>query len=96
MVKRALLVITFIAALGAAGLATGSKAMAWSDYSRNVAAYPYAYPTYAGYVGYNSFAPRVAYYPTYPVRSYPAFYGRSYDRHRQHHHDNGLTISLGF
>ena len=87
MFKRALLAFTFVFAIGAAGLGIGSKAMAWSDWHSNVVAYPdpYAYPTYAGYAGYYSYAPRVAYYPTHPVRSYPVFYGRDYDRHHHHH-----------
>jgi len=96
MFRRVLLAFTFVVAMGAAGLGIGSKAMAWSDCHSNVVAYPYEYyPTYAGYAGY---APRVAYYPAYPVRSFPVFYGRAYDRdyHRHHHHDNGLTISFGF
>jgi hypothetical protein len=100
MVKRALLAFTFIVALGAAGLGVGSKALAWSDCNRDVG-YGYAYPTYAaGYSGdtpYVSYAPRVAYYPSVPVRSYPVYYGRSnYGHHHHHDHHNGLTISLGF
>ena len=101
MVKRALLVSTFVAILGAAGLSTGSKAMAWSDCNSGVG-YGYTYPTYAvGYAGYSpyvGYAPRVAYYPPVPVRSYPVYYGRTYDGHRRHHHDHnsGLTISFGF
>jgi hypothetical protein len=92
MFKRALLAFVFVAALGA-----GSKAMAWSDCYDNVDAY--RYPTYATY--YTGYAPRAAYYPGYPVRAYPVYYGRGYDRHhhRHDHHDhhhNGLSISFGF
>src|SRR5436190_6621723 len=97
MVKRALLAFTFIAALGTASLGIGGKAMAWNDCNSGYAysSYPYAYPTYA--VGYSGYAPRVAYYPAYPVRSYSAYYGRAYDGHRHHdHHHNGLTVSFGF
>ena len=98
MVKRALLAFTFVAALGAAGLGVGSKAMAWSDC--NSGGYGYAYPTYAvGYAGYSpyvGYAPRVAYYPPVPVRGYPVYYGRDGHRHHHDHHHNGLTISFGF
>jgi len=93
MVKRALLAFTF----AVAGLGIGSKAMAWSDCNSGYAysSYPYAYPTYA--VCYSGYAPRVAYYPAYPVRSYPAYYGRVNNGHRHHdHHHDGLTISFGF
>jgi hypothetical protein len=39
----------------------------------------------------------VAYYPPVPVRSYPVYYGRNYDRHHHHgHRNNGVTISFGF
>jgi hypothetical protein len=94
--KRALLAFTFVAALGAAGL-SADKAMAWSDCHRT----GYPYPTYAGYADYYSFAPRAAYYPSYPVRSYPVFYGRANDRHHHHynhhnHRSGGLTFSFGF
>ncbi len=97
MFKRGLLAVTFIAALGAASLGIGSKAMAWSDCGGGVAysSYPYAYPTYT--VGYAGYAPRLAYYPSVPVRTYPVYYGPSYDRHHHHHdHHNGLTVSFGF
>jgi hypothetical protein len=103
MFKRALVAFTFVIALGTGGLGIGSKAMAWSDCHSDVVAYPYDYyPSYSGYAVYRGYAPRVAYYPTYPVRSYPVFYGRTYGRdydrdyHHHRHHDNGLTISFGF
>lgn len=96
MVKRALLAFTLVAA----GLGVGSKAMAWSDCNSGVGyAYPQTYAVgYAGYAPYGaSWAPRLAYYPPVPVRSYPVYYGRAYDRHHHHHdHNNGLTISFGF
>ena len=101
MFKRAMFAFTFIAALGAAGLGVGSKAMAWSDCNSGVG-YGVAYPTYtvgyAGYSPYVGYAPRVAYYPSVPVRSYPVYYGRGYDGHRHHHghRHNGVTISFGF
>jgi hypothetical protein len=98
MVKRVLLAFTFVAALGAASFGISSQAKAWSDCNSGYAysSYPYTYPTYAvGYVGY---APRVAYYPAVPVRTYPVYYGRRSDGHHHHHdhHHDGLTISFGF
>jgi hypothetical protein len=96
MVKRVLLLWTFIAAVGVAAIGIGNKAMAWSDCgSPYVAAYPYPYTAY--YATYGAgWAPRVAYYPTYPARSYPVFYGRDYHRHHNHHHHDGVRISFGF
>lgn len=101
MVKRALLTFTFIAALSAASLGVGSKAMAWGGcHSDGGYRYSYSYPYSTYSVGYGGYAPRVAYYPAYPVRTYPVFYGRGYDGHRHHHdrhrHHNGLTVSFGF
>lgn len=89
MLKRALVVAVFTVVL-----AVGGQAMAWHDCGGPVAAYPY--PTYAGYAGYAAYppvAPRVAYYPPPPIRSYPVVYGAP---HRHHHHKKGVTISFGF
>ena len=96
MFKRTLLAFAFMAVIGAASLGVSSKAQAWHDCDdRYAAAYPYNtyYATYGA-----AWAPRVAYYPAIPVRSYPVYYSRDYDRHHHHHrdHHNGLTISLGF
>ena len=89
MLRRALVAIAFVASL-----ALGGHAMAWHDCGGPVAAYPP--PVYAGYAGYAMYppvAPRVAYYPAPPVRTYPVFYG-PHDRH--HHRKKGVTISFGF
>jgi len=98
MVKHAVLAFTFVAALGAASFGIGSQAKAWSDCNSGYAysSYPYTYPTYT--VGYAGYAPRVAYYPAVPVRTYPVYYGRGGDGHHHHHdhHHDGLTISFGF
>ena len=97
MFKRGLLAVTFIAALGAASLGIGSKAMAWHDCNSGygyVAANPYTPYAYG-----SAWGPRLAYYPTAVpvVRTYPAYYGRAYDGHRHHdHHHDGLTVSFGF
>ena len=96
MFKRALLTTTFIGALAAASLGIGTKAMAWSDCGYGYSA---GYPYTTTYVAYGSaWAPRVAYFPPVPVRTYPVFYGRPYDRHHHHHdhHNNGVTVSFGF
>jgi len=71
MVKRVLLAFTFVVA----GLVSAAK-HGWERLQQRVG---YAYPTtYAvGYAGYApspyvvGYAPRVAYYPPVPVRSYP-------------------------
>ena len=98
MFKRYILASTFIVAVGVASLGFSNKAMAWHDCGRDyVAAYPYAYPAYASYG--SGWGPRVAYYPAaIPVRSYPVYYGRDYDRHHHHdhHHHNGVSVSFGF
>jgi hypothetical protein len=96
MVKRVLLVFTFIAAVGVASLGIGSKAMAWSDCGGSYAtAYPYPYTSF--YATYGAgWGPRIAYYPSVPVvRSYPVFYGHDHHHHHDHHHD-GVRISFGF
>jgi hypothetical protein len=95
MIKRVLLTTTFVAALAASSLGLGSKAMAWNDCGNG---YTAAYPYTTSYVAYGSaWAPRVAFFPPVPVRTYPVYYGPAYDRHQHHdHHHNGLTVSFGF
>ena len=92
MFKRMLLALTFVAALGAAGVGTSSKAMAhgcgYGGYGYR-AAY---YPTYASYYSYG-YAPRVAYYP--PRYGYPVYYG-GFDGGHHHRHHSGLTFTFGF
>ncbi len=91
MFKRIMLAFTFVAALGVVGLGFSSNADAWSDCNNGYAYSPYAYPTYAAY------GPRVVYYPTYPVRNYPVFYGHVDGHHHHHdHHHNGLVIGFHF
>jgi len=98
MVKRFVIASAFVFVVGVASLGVGSKAMAWHDCGNNyVAAYPpYAYPAYPAYGA--GWGPRVAYYPAaVPVRTYPVYYGRGYDRHRHHdRHRDGVSISFGF
>ena len=90
MFKRILLALTFVAALGAAGLGTSGTAMAhgcgYGGYGYRTAYYP---PVYASYYSYG-YSPQVAYYPSYyPTVSYVNFGGG----HRRH---NGLTFTFGF
>ena len=91
MFKRSLLALTFVAALGAASVATSTNAVAhgcgYGGYGYR-AAY---YPSYASYYAY----PRVAYYPGSYAPAYPVYYGGGHRHHRHHHHD-GITLSFGF
>ena len=83
MLKRVVLSFAFIAAIAAAGLGVGSKAMAWDDcYGGYRAAYYPAYPAYYGYGPSYGYAPRVD----------------RHDYHHGHHHDrdNRITFSFGF
>ncbi|HVT30755.1 MAG TPA: hypothetical protein VHE81_22295 [Lacipirellulaceae bacterium] len=94
MIRRSMLAVTFLAAMGAASVGFNSKAMAWNDCNSGIG-YPYPYSTYA------AFGPRLVYYPTYPIRTYPAFYANFYGHHRQHdhhhhHHHDGVAIGFHF
>ena len=97
MFKRVLLSFAFIAAIGAAGLGVGSKAMAWDDCGGGYrAAYYPSYPAYTYVPTYApTYAPRVvAYRAPIVVRD-----RRFYDDHHHHHHDhdrNFVSFSFGF
>jgi len=85
MFKRMLLAVSFIAALGVAGLAT-STASAHGGCGYRTA----YYPTYSSYYDYY---PTVSY-----VRPYPVFY-RGFDghhHHHDHHHHSGVVLTFGF
>jgi hypothetical protein len=83
MFRRILLAITFIAALGAAGLATPNTADAWRwgrGYYAGYGGYYYGPRVYGGYV-----VPYRTYYPggyvvrrSYVPRYYAPYYGPSY------------------
>ena len=97
MLKRMVLSFAFIAAVGAAGLGMGSKALAWDDCGSGYrAAYYPTYPAYYGYAPSYGYAPRVvSYRAPIVVRDYDY---RDYDHHR-HHHDydhNRISFSFGF
>jgi hypothetical protein len=92
MFKRILLSLTFVAALGAASLATTNKASAHGcGYGGYGVGYGY-YPTYASYYGYPGSAFVVRRAPVYPV------YYRGFvpvHRHRAYR-PGGIVVSFGF
>jgi hypothetical protein len=97
MFKRVVLSFAFLAAIGAAGLGVGSKAMAWDDCGSGYrAAYYPAYPAYYGY------GPAVSYYRPSVVAYRPPLVVRDrhfHDDHHHHHHDrdrNFVSFSFGF
>jgi len=99
MFKRMIVAVTFVAALGAATLATSSKAEAhggWGNrgYSYGPTYRTAYYPTYYPY----PYAPRVAVYPPVYPQAYPVYYGRGGGGpHRYHNHGrDGITVSFGF
>lgn len=94
MFRRVLLVFTFVAALGAAGLGMSSKAMA-GHRSHDDYGYSNRYPAYATYYSYG---PRAAYYPSRPAYSdFGGYHGRRpYRQGSRHYNDRGVRISFGF
>src|SRR5262245_51626987 len=88
MLKRLLLVCTFIAALGAAGLGVSGKASAWDDCGPGYRTYYSAYPAYpSNYYGYT---PNVAFYRSpVVVRDYD-FHDRHHYEHHHHDHDHNF------
>jgi hypothetical protein len=107
MLKRLLLSLTFIAALGVATVFTAGTASAYGDCGYDGYGNGYGYRTayYPSYgASYYSYGPRVVAYP----RAYPVYYrdrhGRGWDddhhhhRHHRHghHHDSGVTFTFGF
>jgi hypothetical protein len=89
MVRRMFLAISFVVALGLAGLGMSNTAEAHGCGRGGYGGYYGAY--YAPSYGVYPYVSRASYYP--PVYYGPAYYG-GYGRHR--HHDGGLYISLGF
>jgi hypothetical protein len=88
MFKRMLLAVSFVVALGVAGLASSTaSAHGGCGYGGYRAAY---YPTYASVYDYG-------YYPTvsYARPVYPVYY-RGFDGHRHHHRHSGVTFTFGF
>ena len=94
MLRRIILALTFVAALGVAGLGMSNTADAWHSCHRGY---------YGGYGGYSS-----AYYGGYPYvyrASYwprhstfygpPAYYGGHYGGHGHYGH-SGVHFSIGF
>jgi len=88
MVKRIVLAVSFVVALGVAGLATSTVSAHGCGYGGGYrAAY---YPTV--YASYYDYPPAVSYHraPAYPV------YYRGFDGHRHHHRRSGVTFTFGF
>jgi hypothetical protein len=89
MLRRIILALTFVAALGVAGLGMSKTADAWHSCNRGY---------YGGYGGYSS-----AYYggnpydysPRYWPR-YSTFYGAPVYYGHRHHHHSGVHFSFGF
>jgi hypothetical protein len=80
MFRRILLAITFIAALGAASLATPNTADAWRWYRPYYSGYYYGPRVYGGYAGpYRTYYPGGAYVRRYYApRYYAPYYGPYY------------------
>lgn len=96
MLKRVALALTFVAALGAAGLSTSRSAQAYGGchgpggYGGYGGGYGAYYPGYYSSWGY---APRYTYYGGYGG---DVHYYRG-NPHRHHHHDHGgVHFSIGF
>ena len=94
MLKRILLALTFVAALGVASLTTTSKASAYGcgagygvGYGPSYGYYPNYYSTYYGYPGSAVVLRR----PVYPV-----YYGGFGHHHHHHHGHSGVVVSFGF
>jgi hypothetical protein len=109
MSKRVLLALTFVAALGAAGVGMTSKAQAGHDCGyggHGYGGYGYSdyYPAYVSSYGY---APRFSYYrsagyPHFDRHYYRGHHGHRHHGHRhhghhgRHHRDSGVHFSIGF
>ncbi|HEY3392458.1 MAG TPA: hypothetical protein VGK58_07115 [Lacipirellulaceae bacterium] len=98
MLKRALLALAFVAALGAAGMGVANKAEAGHGhfYGGYYGGYGTYYPSYYGGYGHG---PRFSYY-----RGFGSHYGHHghRSRHHGHHghhghgHRSGVSFSIGF
>jgi hypothetical protein len=97
MLKRVLLGLTFVAALGAAGLGMTSSAQA--DHRCGYGGYGYRtayYPSYHSYYGGYDYGPRVSYYRSYGHRGYHGHHRQHY-HHGHRDHDRGrVSFSIGF
>ena len=99
MLKRVLLALTFVAALGAAGVGMAGKAQARHDCDYGYGGYGHG-GHYPGYYSSYGYAPRLTYYRSH---GYP-HYGRHHHRghrhghhHRGHHRGHsGVYFSIGF
>jgi hypothetical protein len=94
MLKRALLALTFVAALGAAGFGISSQAEAGHGcgYGYRSHYYPSHYSHYDGY----DYGSRISYYRAHERhhRHYDHYPNHHHGRH--HHHGSGVHFSIGF
>ncbi len=89
--KRIFLALTFVAALGAAGLGMSSTAEA----RHGCYDYGFGYSTYyPAHYSYYDYGPRFTYYRSH---GYPHRHHRHHHRGHHHHRDRGgLSFSIGF
>jgi hypothetical protein len=90
MFKRVLVALTFVVALGAAGLGMSGKAEAghgcgYGGYGHGYRSY---YPSYYDHYDYGS---RVSYYRSHGHRPH-----RHHDHHHHDHGHSGVYFSIGF
>jgi hypothetical protein len=92
MIRRVLLAISFVAALGVAGFVATDTAEAHGCRRGGYGGYYGAY--YGG--GYGGYYPQVIRSSYYPPIYYgaPVYYGGH--GHRHHHHHDGISFSIGF
>lgn len=98
MVRRVLLAISFVAALGVAGFVATDSADAHGCRRGGYGGYGGYYGAYygGGYGGYYPYVQRTSYYPS-AYYGAPAYYGRSYYGGHHHGHDRGgVSFSIGF
>jgi hypothetical protein len=97
MLKRALLALTFVAALAAAGLGTASNAEAGHGCYRGgfYGGYGYGdyYPSYYGGYGHG---PRFSYYRDFGHHGHGHRHHGHYHGHHGHGHHSGVSFSIGF
>lgn len=92
MLKRIALALTFVAALGVAGLGANRSAEAYGGCHGHGGGHGYgAY--YPGYYSSWGYAPRYTYYGGYPANVH---YYRGVPHHHHHRSNGGVYFSIGF
>ena len=91
MLRRIVLAITFVAALGVAGLGMSKSADAWGGCHRG-----YGGGYYSGYhSGYYPHVYRSSYWPRHSTFYGPPVYYGGYGHYGHYGHD-GVSLSIGF